>query len=741
MAKTIFYDGTPVTPDWLNSVSNPVFDGQDLDGHRPPVSDGELDSSPGSVKARVETIADWLKVEHTSGLGVQWKPGTLRLATGSIISIPANVATLPNNATTQFFVQNGGSTVEHGASFPTDALRLATVVTAGGAVTTITDLRSALFVPFDPIHGSLSAQTQALRDADTALNTRVDSLESSVSSVESSIDFSAANEGDIIRVGSGGGLVADDATNATGLNASFLDGLPAALSDGNIGDAIILGTGNSLIFGAAPADSLGGYALNVSAWQTHETLVRSPSGDIRSAGGLRLEYGSNTTNYVFGDRKYAFDVFGSTTSAVFPRPSRKGEFIEITNLGTSNSLILDFKTNAIGTSIGNGLLGTAATETYVATNTIDTNDWFVFASPNTTGSAATGAGGSGGSGGSSSVVSTWSEVQSAWLAATAITTGGAQRTVTASNLSYSLPTDTTAIIPLDASSLLAWGRLSSSDLVRVPVNGGASTVLASAVTTGTEQNVATILPDGKIVVAYKIFDPANNTVTPIPTGGLPAPAISVFGYQDRIIFHGLVGANYALVDFNRTTQSITSFTLSGTQVMNPLRWGSDNKIWIATNTQIQKYNPASMTLEAATTVPGFSSPRRMIGVAQSGRMIVSGQNGAASNALWSVSQDLSSAVSLLTIGVNSSKPAPLPDGRLIMHSPASNEVIFISADGLAATKQLLSASFAGDRIVASPNGDLLLGGYFSSKLNMGFLGSPSAPLSVLRSPFYSFAHR
>jgi len=188
MPKTVFQHGTPVTPDWLNAINNPVFDGQDLDGHRPQISDGELDSSTGSVKSRVETIADWLKVEHTSGLGVQWKPATLRISDGTLIAIPANTTTLPDNATTYFYVVNGGATLENGAALPANSLQVAKVVTVNGAVTEITDLRSAHFVPFDEIHGTLSQQTQALRDADTALQSGLTSLQSSVTTAEGEID-------------------------------------------------------------------------------------------------------------------------------------------------------------------------------------------------------------------------------------------------------------------------------------------------------------------------------------------------------------------------------------------------------------------------------------------------------------------------------------------------------------------------------------------------------------------------
>lgn len=55
MAKTQFQKGTPVTKEWLNAISNPVFDGADEDGHHPPITDSDLSDAPGQVKDRLTT--------------------------------------------------------------------------------------------------------------------------------------------------------------------------------------------------------------------------------------------------------------------------------------------------------------------------------------------------------------------------------------------------------------------------------------------------------------------------------------------------------------------------------------------------------------------------------------------------------------------------------------------------------------------------------------------------------------
>jgi len=55
MAKTQFQKGTPVTKEWLNAISNPVFDGANEDGHHPPIADSDLSDAPGQVKDRLTT--------------------------------------------------------------------------------------------------------------------------------------------------------------------------------------------------------------------------------------------------------------------------------------------------------------------------------------------------------------------------------------------------------------------------------------------------------------------------------------------------------------------------------------------------------------------------------------------------------------------------------------------------------------------------------------------------------------
>lgn len=376
MAKTIFQHGTPVTPDWLNSINNPVFDGQDLDGHRPPLSDAELDSSPDSVKSRVESLADWLKVQHTSGLRVQWSSGALRLANGAILSIPGNVATLPDNATTYFYVRNGGTTVERGASVPENALQLAIVVTLNGAVTSITDLRTPVFAPFDLLHGALSSQTQELRDRLDTLSTQVDSIESAQGDSLGGLtaNLAGATAGDVIVVGAGGTTIARiPQSSLSGVDAARLSGRDVSLDGATAGDVLTIGANGEIIPG--DSSSVAGIPFDIAGIDPGEMLGFNGVAIVPMAGAGYIDLGavpSNSYAAVQTNKSYMFESQGSSSRIVIPAP-KNADFLALANYGT-NQATLDFSANAIGTSTGNVLLGSMSSIEMLSIGTA-TKDW------------------------------------------------------------------------------------------------------------------------------------------------------------------------------------------------------------------------------------------------------------------------------------------------------------------------------------------------------------------------------
>lgn len=140
MVKTNFVSGSIVTPDFLNAINNPVFDGQSLDGHYPKITNGDLDTSAGQILPEWQTFRDALKVSASTGLTVSYQGGSIALTDGSVATIsPANLSVTDN--TTNYVFVNESGTVAASAILPVRCIPLARVITSGGAISSVVDLR------------------------------------------------------------------------------------------------------------------------------------------------------------------------------------------------------------------------------------------------------------------------------------------------------------------------------------------------------------------------------------------------------------------------------------------------------------------------------------------------------------------------------------------------------------------------------------------------------------------------
>lgn len=147
-----FASGDPFTPDLAYLAFNaPIFDGQtQYLGHRAPLTDAELDGAATSLKGRVAAITDALKPSVVSGLTVAYQAGIVALQDGSTLSISAAQVAVPDNSTSYLYLDQAGA-VQVGST-PTVTRRLiAKVVSSGGAISTLTDLRDASYRRLEPI--------------------------------------------------------------------------------------------------------------------------------------------------------------------------------------------------------------------------------------------------------------------------------------------------------------------------------------------------------------------------------------------------------------------------------------------------------------------------------------------------------------------------------------------------------------------------------------------------------------
>jgi hypothetical protein len=145
MTKTTFVAGSQVTPAFLNAINNPVFvTTADDDGEITKIRDADLDDGSDQIKAGWYAFRDGLKVTAGSGLVCNFAAGSVTLPLGTIQAITAGTITMvpgTTSTTTNYIWVNTSGSVVTGLTYPTVALPLASVVTASGAISSITDLR------------------------------------------------------------------------------------------------------------------------------------------------------------------------------------------------------------------------------------------------------------------------------------------------------------------------------------------------------------------------------------------------------------------------------------------------------------------------------------------------------------------------------------------------------------------------------------------------------------------------
>lgn len=140
MSKTVFTNGRPLYSEWLNAMQNIQFDDLDFDGHYPRLTDDALTSAPGNIKNEWQTFRDAFLVTGGVGLAVNIKGGLITLLNGNRLAIADTSLILSNNTTNFVFITKLG-TVANSTKLPLTSFPLATVVTSGGVITSITDTR------------------------------------------------------------------------------------------------------------------------------------------------------------------------------------------------------------------------------------------------------------------------------------------------------------------------------------------------------------------------------------------------------------------------------------------------------------------------------------------------------------------------------------------------------------------------------------------------------------------------
>jgi len=141
MPKTTFVKGTKVTKEFLNAINAIVFDGADLDGHYPKLTNASLDNSSGALLNDWTAFKNALGVTSTTGLVATYTGGTVTLPTGALATIAPGTIALANSATNYLYIDRTGTLVAS-LVYPSIGMPIAQITTVGGAISgSIIDLR------------------------------------------------------------------------------------------------------------------------------------------------------------------------------------------------------------------------------------------------------------------------------------------------------------------------------------------------------------------------------------------------------------------------------------------------------------------------------------------------------------------------------------------------------------------------------------------------------------------------
>lgn len=140
MPKTVFGNGSEVSPAWFNAQQNLLFDGLDLDGHQPLLTDSALSNTPGNIKADWSLFKNAFTVMAGAGLAVNVIGGIFTNSFSIPITVASGGISVPASTTSFIWISDAG-VITIGASLPAIVFPIASVVTSPSAVTLITDLR------------------------------------------------------------------------------------------------------------------------------------------------------------------------------------------------------------------------------------------------------------------------------------------------------------------------------------------------------------------------------------------------------------------------------------------------------------------------------------------------------------------------------------------------------------------------------------------------------------------------
>lgn len=148
MALPTFALGSVPTVEHFNYFLRPSFlkdeAEEEFPGQLRRLRDDSLSNDPTQIKTRYTTFEQELLVTIGTGLNVNYKGGRVELPTGIIISISPGTIALPDNTNPSYIFVNESGIVTVATKKPQKLFLLATAITAGGTITSLTDANRSL---------------------------------------------------------------------------------------------------------------------------------------------------------------------------------------------------------------------------------------------------------------------------------------------------------------------------------------------------------------------------------------------------------------------------------------------------------------------------------------------------------------------------------------------------------------------------------------------------------------------
>lgn len=140
MPKTVFGNGTAVSPAWFNAQQNLLFDGLELDGHQPLITDSALSGVAGNIKADWALFKNAFSVTAGTGLAVNIVGGIFSNSLDQPVTVASAGISVAASSSVYVWISDSG-VITSGSLLPAISFPIALVVTSPSAVTLITDLR------------------------------------------------------------------------------------------------------------------------------------------------------------------------------------------------------------------------------------------------------------------------------------------------------------------------------------------------------------------------------------------------------------------------------------------------------------------------------------------------------------------------------------------------------------------------------------------------------------------------